>query len=137
MERVPYAVLDIRCPVPSKKNLLRPTGTRERSVRRTPLVYKKGVREQMTAIEGYIMLGWSKRKGSKAALVHPDVTVEMFVSDVLQDRDGIWTTILDCMKKAGVIVDDSIKYFNGTVSQVPAVTGQPEFRAIVTMFERG
>lgn len=46
-------------------------------------------------------------------ITHPNVTVRFFVSAARQDEDGLWTTILDCLQKAGVILNDNIAHFNG------------------------
>jgi hypothetical protein len=114
-QQAPIAILDIRCQVPSKKNLLRPSSN-GRGRRATPLVYKAGVRDQLLEIEQNIMLGWKGRR----PVVHPRLVVDFWVTNKAQDRDGMWTTILDCMKKVGVIFDDSIEWNNGTETKNPA-----------------
>ena len=55
-------------------------------------------------------------------LVHPDVEVFFYVdmAGAKIDKDGIWTTVLDCLVKVGLIQDDSIEKFNGTVTLHPA-----------------
>jgi hypothetical protein len=129
---VRLAVLEIKCSVPSKKNLLRPSSN-GRGRRATPLVYKAGVREQLTAIEQYIMLGWKGRP----CVIHPRVVIDFFCANRLKDRDGMWTTVLDCMRRAGVIFDDSIKYFNGIVQKNPAtlVANARLEKVVVTIYD--
>ena len=55
-------------------------------------------------------------------LLHPDIGVYFYVdmAGAALDKDGVWTTVLDCLKKVGLIQDDSIKKFNGTVVLHPA-----------------
>ena len=36
------------------------------------------------------------------------------------------TTILDCLREAGVIVNDNIAQFNGTIALLPAVIDEKE-----------
>src|SRR5215831_19496099 len=59
-------------------------------------------------------------------VTHPDVCVQFFARDRRRDRDNMLTTVLDCLREAGVIVNDNIAQFNGTVALLPAVIDQKE-----------
>ena len=57
---------------------------------------------------------------------HPWMSFEFFTRDRRRDRDNLLTTVLDCLRDAGVIVNDNIKSFNGTVVLLPAVIDKNE-----------
>ena len=63
-------------------------------------------------------------------VTHPNVMVCFHVASRRQDRDNMLTTILDCLKKAGVIEDDNIARFNGTLTVHPAVLSKEEHTTI-------
>jgi Holliday junction resolvase RusA-like endonuclease len=96
--------------IPSKKNKLRPRANRR------GYHYDEETRAQLDAIEAWILKAWRPRR----AIAHPRIDVHYFYVNDGQDRDGIWTTVLDCLKKAGVIHDDNIRCFNGFVAHHPA-----------------
>ena len=99
-------------PFSSKKNKRRGTGKHSH--------YPPNIKAEIQSIELQARCDWGYRKPLK----HPVMSYQ-FVTPVLsKDRDGLWTTVLDCLKNAGVIVDDSIRYFNGTVVQHPAITNE-------------
>ena len=99
-------------PIPTKKNKLRPRMGGGRGQ-----MYDPETKGKIAALATVAAIQW----GARAPLVHPDVTLGLEYVDGTQDRDGIWTTILDALKQASVIADDSIRCFNGTVIQTPAV----------------
>ncbi len=70
-------------------------------------------------------------------LIHPNVSWKFYVPTGASDRDGMHTNILDAMKEQGVIVNDSVKWYNGTETILPAeVIGKEAWgRAIVTVEE--
>jgi Holliday junction resolvase RusA-like endonuclease len=59
-------------------------------------------------------------------VTHPDIGVQFFARDRRRDRDNMLTTILDCLRDAGVIVNDNIAQANGTLILLPAVIDQNE-----------
>ena len=67
----------------------------------------------------------------RGAVKHPDMRVRFYVATKRQDRDNMLTTILDCLKKAGVIEDDNIARFNGVLTVLPALLVKDEERTVV------
>lgn len=63
-------------------------------------------------------------------IVQPNVMVCFHVSSRCQDRDNMLTTILDCLREAGVIQNDNIAQFNGTITVPPAVFSDEEYTTI-------
>jgi Holliday junction resolvase RusA-like endonuclease len=59
-------------------------------------------------------------------VTHPEMCFEFFVRDGRRDRDNLLTTVLDCLREAGVIVNDNIAQFNGTLAVLPAVMDENE-----------
>jgi Holliday junction resolvase RusA-like endonuclease len=59
-------------------------------------------------------------------VTHPDMRVQFFARDRRRDRDNMLTTILDCLRDAGVIVNDNIAQANGTLVLLPAVIDKDE-----------
>jgi Holliday junction resolvase RusA-like endonuclease len=57
---------------------------------------------------------------------HPWMSFEFFTRDRRRDRDNLLTTVLDCLREAGVIVNDNIKSFNGSLILLPAVIDKVE-----------
>lgn len=86
---------------PSKKNGWRMAGER--------MIIPTEMKNQIEALTLQAMFQWKLG----APVEHPDVTVQFFVSAARQDEDGMWTTVLDCLQKAGVLVNDNIAHFNG------------------------
>ncbi len=111
--------------IPSKKNLLKPRAAGSRGRR---YHYDKETTELIEAVQGWIHKAWNPRR----AVAHPRVDVHYLVINESQDRDGIWTTVLDCLQKAGVIHNDNIRWFNGTVVHHPAKkVGHPRDAGVV------
>lgn len=67
---------------------------------------------------------------------HPNVTVQFFVCAARQDEDGMWTTILDCLQKAGVLLNDNIKSFNGRKVHEPCVFVEPKDERVEIHLEK-
>lgn len=87
---------------PSKKNAWERGGTGK-------MFIPKEVADQIAALTIQAVFQWPKL----FPVEHPNVTVRFFVCAARQDEDGMWTTILDCLQKAGVILNDNIARFNG------------------------
>lgn len=47
------------------------------------------------------------------AVESPAMEFRFFVNAARRDQDGMYTTILDCLQEAGVLVNDNIKRNNG------------------------
>lgn len=54
------------------------------------------------------------------------MSIQFFTRDRRRDRDNLLTTVLDCLREAGVIANDNIKSFNGSVILLPAVIDKVE-----------
>ena len=57
---------------------------------------------------------------------HPELDVTFYVRDARPDRDNKLTTLFDCLRDAGIIKNDNIKSFNGTIVLRPAVIDKKE-----------
>lgn len=65
-------------------------------------------------------------------LVSPDFRLEMTVADGRSDQDGAYTTILDLLKEAKVIRNDSIASFNGRKILAPCVISD-HWKTVITL----
>jgi len=54
------------------------------------------------------------------------MSFQFFTRDRRRDWDNLLTTVLDCLREAGVIVNDNIKSFNGSLILLPAVIDKNE-----------
>lgn len=98
-------------PIPSKKNKLRPRSGKGRAYH-----YDKETADQIEALTTFARIQW----GPRPPLVHPEMELMFFVLNPAKDQDGMYTCLLDCLKQARVIQDDSIKWLNGKVTIHPA-----------------
>lgn len=101
--------------VPAKKNLWK----RGRGGR----VYLN--REAQDQID-YLTLQAQQKWSGKQPLTHPNFTVQFYARDQRGDRDNKFSTVLDLLQKAGVLVNDNIKQCNGTMTLLPAVVDKNE-----------
>ncbi len=106
--------LTLRGPVPNKKNLWR--------VRKGGGMFLDS--DVKSKIDWLILQ--ARRQWNRPPVEHPDVDVEFFVLDRASDRDNKLGCILDVLQKAGVLVNDNISRFNGTLVIHPAVVGSSE-----------
>lgn len=100
-------------PVPSKKNAqLQGTAKSGKKYR----YYAKGVQKAMSDLEMQV-----PGELRDLRLEHPKA--ELFLTAPVDtiDVDGVWTCLVDVLKKQGVITDDNLKHFNGGVYLAPAV----------------
>lgn len=58
--------------------------------------------------------------GCQPPVTHPEMRVTFSFSSGRPDRDNRLTAILDCLQKAGVILNDNAKQFNGRLTLEPA-----------------
>jgi Holliday junction resolvase RusA-like endonuclease len=110
---VASVTLVLRGKVPSKKNVWRHGKGRTYIDRET-----KALIDALTA--------QAQSQWNRAPVTHPDMRVQFFVRDKRRDRDNLLTTLLDCLREAGVIVNDNIAQFNGTLVLLPSVIDQNE-----------
>ena len=59
-------------------------------------------------------------------LEHPDITFQFHSRSSRRDKDGLMTTVLDVLKRCGVIVDDNISHCDGTLTILPSVIGDED-----------
>ena len=84
--------------VPGKKNLLRRS-------KNGGMFRDAAVAEQISKITYQARCQWKDRE----PLVRPAAKVLFHITDMRSDLDNKWTTVLDCLKDAGVIKNDNIK----------------------------
>lgn len=109
--------------VPSKKNNRSHTGARAH--------YDKETAAAIETLIDQARLQWRRRP----ALDSPEMHFTVFCVNARQDIDGILTTLLDVLVKAGVLFDDSIRWCNGLKVILPATICDPrDARAEVTLY---
>lgn len=96
---------------PSKKNALRPTFGRR------GYVYDAQTKAALESLVDQARIQWGTRR---RAVTSPRIQFKAFTLNRKQDRDGMLTTALDVMKKAGILHDDCIEFCNGEIVIEPA-----------------
>jgi hypothetical protein len=81
----------------------------------------KAVKAQIDALILQAKLQWRR-----IPLENPDMDVEFFVLDRRSDRDNKLGCVLDVLQEAGVLKNDNVAHFNGTLVIHPAVIGNVE-----------
>lgn len=99
--------------------------------------YPKEVKETLRNLELQARAQWRTGGGPTAPARNLSFDYRIYVQNPAKDRDGIWTTILDVLKRAGVILDDAIRNHNGTETNRPAeiVADPHEERIEITVTE--
>ena len=67
------------------------------------------VKAQIDALTHQARLQW----GVRGPVEHPELTLTFYVHHARRDRDGMFTTVLDCLQEAGVLVNDNLAHNNG------------------------
>lgn len=74
------------------------------------------VKEQIESLTTQALFAW-KQPGP---VEHPEITVKFYVNAARRDRDGMLTTLLDCLQAASVLVNDNLRRCNGRMVVEPA-----------------
>lgn len=74
------------------------------------LITDSETKGQMEILTVQAMFQWAAIGGP---VEHPEVTTTFFVAAKRQDEDGMYVTLMDILQKAGVIVNDNVRRFNG------------------------
>jgi len=99
-EKVQYQ-LEIKGPISSKKNKLQPRHGKGKGLR-----YRDGIKEE---IDGIVLQMQSQYKGPRPITEPVKVMLYIGCPDPGRtDGDGILTNVLDCLKKAKIVVDDNM-----------------------------
>lgn len=106
--------------VPSKKNQWRP-----KPGGGITTFAKTGVKDAIDYLRSQAVFIW-KLKLKRGPVEHPEMTVTFYVKTRAGDRDNKLSTILDVLRDAGVLVNDNIARFNGTLTLLPAVVAKEE-----------
>lgn len=104
--------------VPSKKNQWHPRpggGVR----------LDKKAQVAISALVTQATYKWRLQLGRKP-LEHPQFAVQFYVANQRGDRDNKLSCLLDVLQQAGVIRNDNIAHFNGTITLLPAIVAREE-----------
>lgn len=96
------ATLIIEGPFPSKKNEYGRTAKGQ-------VYIPNDMKVRLYLMERDIRRQW----GMRPPVLHPDMAWEGRVRHRRSDRDNIKTTVMDCLVRCGVLVDDDIAHNNG------------------------
>lgn len=124
--------LVIRIPeirIPTKKNALRPRGRDSYGQRLKGYRYDTELKAALNAIATYCRIAW----GSRQPILDPDIWVTFQTTLAAQDRDGMLTTVLDCLVEARVLHDDRIAKCNGRIIVEPAVLVEDQKQIVTTV----
>jgi Holliday junction resolvase RusA-like endonuclease len=82
-----------------------------------------------------VLTAQAKAQWKREPVTHPNILVQFYVRDKRRDRDNMLTTLLDCLCKAGVLVNDNMAQCNGLLVVYPALVDKNE-RAEVCVTKR-
>jgi hypothetical protein len=105
--------------VPSKKNLLKVTKAGHG-------YYDPEVKARLVEMEDEVRAQWAGRE----PLVHPAIGMWFALASSRSDRDNKFTTVLDCLVKGGVLVDDCIRDSNGPYVLMPSIVSKTPFTQV-------
>jgi Holliday junction resolvase RusA-like endonuclease len=91
----------LRGPCPAKKNLWKTARNGRRFLDDT-------VRAQIDSLTIQARSQWNR-----APVESPELRITFYVAAARKDQDGIYTTVLDCLQEAGVLINDNIRRNNG------------------------
>ena len=110
---------------PSKKNLWE----RRQAGR---MVLPPEVKQQIEVITQQALFAW-KHSGP---VEHPDLTFRFFVNAARRDRDGMFTTVLDCLQSAGILGNDNLAHNNGRTVLEPVCFVAPADERVEILIEK-
>lgn len=100
---IPISVrLSLLGPCPAKKNLWK-------TARNGRKYIDQITRAQIDSLTVQARSQW----GRNPPVESPEMEFTFFVAAARRDQDGMYTTVLDCLQEAGVLVNDNIKRNNG------------------------
>ena len=91
--------------IPGKKNLY----LRSKNGR---MFKNSALQAEIDAITRQILM----QAGNIQPLVHPTIRAHFVCSDARSDIDNKWTTVQDCLVKAGVLINDNLKHLRGPIT---------------------
>ena len=95
---------------PSKKSLYRVSASGK-------LISDAETKSQINVLTTQALLQW----GQRGPVEHPEVTTTFYVRSGRSDEDGKTVTLMDVLQKAGVIVNDNHRWFNGRKIHEPCI----------------
>lgn len=112
-----FVIIKLVGPIPGKKNALRRS-------KNGGMFRDTAIKKQIDALTWQAKLLWAGRP----ALDRPRISALFVVGYEGADMDNAWTCILDCLRAAGVLVNDNYKH--GPAPQLldwrPCGSGEPE-----------
>jgi len=83
----------------------------------------------------WVILQARHQWAGRPPLRNPAVSVRWYVGARNRDRDGCWTTLLDCLQKAKVIVNDNMAQLGGPEFHEPVESvAAAEERVVITLW---